>query len=149
MIAPVLLAIFAPVRYVPFLNARYGFGLDRPTFLTPQRPPDNGDGREFREGAIVLRAYGSMNVEGATSARRLRKLRAEAKGGSISLALAKADWCAASYTKAGTVYYAKSFVGKGTIRTVEFEYPASEAKRMAPIVKHVVRSFHPTPTTFR
>ena len=144
---PLVFLTLAPVRYVTYGNARYGFFLERPTFLMPQRAPDNGDGREFRSGAIVLCAYGEMNTDGATAASVLQGLRGEAKGGKVSLAVTKDGWCALSYTKGGMVFYDKTFVGKETMRTVQFEYPVTETTRMAPVVTRVVRSFHPTPVT--
>lgn len=127
-------------RYVPYVNDRYGFAVDRPAFLVPQRPPDNDDGREFRKGRIVMRAYAGWNVDGATPASTLKS---HAKGVRPTLAVARRDWYALSYAKGGTIFYEKAFVSRTKATTVEFEYPVSERARMGPVVARVARSLRP------
>ena len=142
-VAFLVLVLAPPVTYVPFANARYNFSVDRPTFLTPQRPPDNGDGQEFRAGEIVMRAYGEMNTDGSTAESVLKSFLKIAKDGKVSLGVATNGWYALSYSKDGIVHYDKSFVGRDTMRTIEFEYPIAQQARMGPVVTHVVRSFRP------
>ena len=139
MLPLVLLA--PPVTYVPYANARYGFSVDRPTFLLPQAPPENGDGREFRAGGIVMRVYAGWNVDGSTPTSLLRE--AIPKGVKPDLAVVKAGWYALSYVDKRVVHYEKTFVSRTKRTTVEFAYPTVQGTRMGPVVTHVVRSFHP------
>lgn len=129
-----------PARYVPYTNGRYGFTVDRPAFLVPQRPADNGDGREFRKDRIVMRVYASWRVDGATPASILKARR---RGVMPTLAVARRDWYAVSWAKDGTVHYEKSFMSRTKATTVEFDYPVAERARMVPVVAHVVRSLRP------
>ena len=133
--------LLASPTYVPYANARYGFTIDRPTFLVPQRPPDNGDGREFRAGGIIMRVYAGWNVDGSTPTSALRA--AIPKGVKPDLAVIKAGWYALSYVDKRVVHYEKMFVSRTKHTTVEFEYPTAQGARMSPVVTHVVRSFRP------
>ena len=138
---PLAILLAPPVTYVPYANARYGFAVDRPAFLTPQRPPDNGDGREFRAGGIVMRVYAGWNVDESTPASALRA--AIPKGVKPDITVLKAGWYALSYVDKRVIHYEKTFVSRTKHTTVEFEYPTTEGKRMGPVVTHVVRSFRP------
>ena len=139
ILLPLLLA--PPVTYVPYANARFGFAVERPSFLLPQAPPENGDGREFRAGGIVMRVYASLNVDGSTPTSALRA--AIPKGVKPDLAVIKAGWYALSYVDKRVVHYEKTFVSRTKHTTVEFEYPTAQGARMGPVVTHVVRSFRP------
>ena len=131
------------MRYAPYVNPRFGFVVDRPLFLLPQRPPDNGDGREFRLGGIAMRVYAGWNIDGATASALLHDARRNVHGAQVVLAVAKRGWNAFSWSSKGIVHYEKSFVSRTKRTTVEFDYPAPERARMAPVVAHVVRSFQP------
>lgn len=57
-------AAWAADSYKTYSNARFGYRVLYPTFLTPQPPPENNDGREFHssDGKIILAVWGGYNA---------------------------------------------------------------------------------------
>ncbi len=141
-----LLVVAQAVRYVEYVNPRFAYRLERPSFMAPLPPPDNGDGREFRGGKVRLLVYGSNNLDSSTPAKALAAQRRSLarRGLKPTLATAKRDWYAASWLdEEGTVRYIKVFVNKDRTITLFFSYPAAQKRRMDPILTRVVRSFRP------
>ncbi|MBR4392131.1 MAG: hypothetical protein IKT08_08530 [Bacteroidales bacterium] len=50
------------VRYIPYYNERFGFGLVYPSFMTKDPSPENGDGISCRGQGLELNAYGGMDL---------------------------------------------------------------------------------------
>lgn len=51
------------VSYVHYHNARFGFDLDYPSFMTKDPPPENGDGIRCTGKGFEIVAYGCLNMD--------------------------------------------------------------------------------------
>ena len=60
---------FPPVSYATYSNARFGFAVQHPTFMTALPAPTNGDGQEWVWGnRAKMTVSGTNNVDNATPA---------------------------------------------------------------------------------
>ncbi len=55
---------WAADSYQQYTNSRFNYSVLYPTFLTPQPPPENNDGRQFEssDGKIIMAVWGGYNA---------------------------------------------------------------------------------------
>ncbi|MFO0670163.1 MAG: hypothetical protein U0235_11130 [Polyangiaceae bacterium] len=130
----------SPIAYDRYVNPRFGFGVDVPTFLHAEEPPTNGDGRTFTFGdALELRAWGMYGVEPLDEA-----WKRDATQRGVTYKSIQGD----GYVVSGTaptdggsrVFYKRTVVAGDVVMAVELEYAASLKAEMDPVVARVAGS---------
>ncbi|MCU0315960.1 MAG: hypothetical protein MUC92_05160 [Fimbriimonadaceae bacterium] len=142
-----LLQVPSRVTYDLYQNARFGFRCDVPTFLIPQEPSANGDGRTFlsRDKKISLLVFANVNPldEGIKEFHSGALANLRDKKVSNLTAQQKSDWSVVSYEEAGKIHYVRTWIRPRAKSVLQFEYPAEVARAMSPVVTRVSRSFRP------
>lgn len=129
--------------YEKYVNARYGFSIDYPVFLTPGEEPDNGDGLKFTssDGNSELVCYAGHNINEDTvgslynqSISKYTDITYKAKG---------KNWFVISGNEDGKIFYTKIFVDKSCVSTFCITYPREKDEYYTPIVERISSSFKP------
>ena len=146
-------ASWGAVTYAVYGNARYGYSVEYPAFLTPQPEAENGDGRRFlsEDGNVEMAVWGEQNVFDRSLkqeyAERLREL--EKNGVVPPYRVLKSAWFVLSWKQGDALVYERTAVSReeraasahpAQFATVTLRYPAARKKSMAPVVTRVSRS---------
>jgi hypothetical protein len=141
--AAILLAALA-VHYKTYSNPRFGFTVEHPATMTAQPPPEDGDGREWTTdgGRVSLRAFGANNVDHLTPARQAA---ADGRGVHVSYRRIAGRVVTVSGTvhHGRTIVYERDVVGKGSIDSLVWRYPASQKARWDGPVTRTARTLRP------
>lgn len=134
----------ASVGYRRYVNARFAFGVDVPTFLHEEEPPTNGDGQSFTFGdALTLRAWGMFAMQPLAAAFREDAARPE-----VSYKAKQKDGYVVSGVtspKDGSrVFYKRVLFAGDVMKVVELEYAPPLKAAMDPIVARVAGSLETT-----
>lgn len=119
-----------------YCNERFGFCIQRPAFMAPQPPPQNGDGQEFRLGSARLTAFGSNQVLSLAETYRLAQ-----KDLRVTYRVLRPEFFVVSGYKKGfmVVYHYTKATGRAYV-SVYLEYPVSQKKTYDPLIKPIVDS---------
>jgi hypothetical protein len=128
--------------FAQYCNARFGFCADYPRDLIMEPPPENGDGRRFRDtNGFLLVISGINNVleetvdsELKSDLKSFKKVMYQSKG---------KNWFVLSGFQGLNVVYLKTFVGKGAINHLTITYPAARKAAYPETVTRISRSFKP------
>ncbi len=124
--------------FVEYVNPRFAFRCQYPSFLDKGESPANGDGRMFSNHELTITVYGEYDELGNTD---IKHAFAAAKSGTDTLQTQKANWYRiAGKDGHGNVYSRKVMVMDGAFITVLATYPAKYANSYAPIVEKVIGS---------
>ena len=129
------------INYDTYVNQRYDYAIDYPTFLTPQPEAYNGDGRVFTNGDEEMKVYAMYNVL-EQSIQDLKEFYESSIDGSIDYSVQKENWFILSGTNSdGNLYYMKTILTDDTEYTVQFTYPKKKKELYNVIVETVSKSF--------
>ncbi len=124
--------------FVEYVNPRFAFRCQYPSFLDKGEAPANGDGRMFSNHELTVTVYGEYDELGNTD---IKHAFAAAKSGTDTLQVQKANWFVLSGKDAhGNVYTRKVMEVDGAFVTVLATYPSQFTNSYAPIVEKVVGS---------
>lgn len=128
-------------EYVSYQNSRFRFSIKYPDTFRPILVSDNNDGIKLanEDESSILTVYGSNNAFRETVISAYEKAIKEHRN--ISYKKQKGNWFVVSWSEGNTIFYQKSVVGKGSINTFIFEYPADEKSMYDPIVSVLNKSF--------
>ena len=131
-------------EYKLYNNERYGFFIQYPRSFIAQRPPDNGDGQEFKsaDGTAALSVYGA-NLDPSQTIRTIYEDALEEAHGVPGYSKVSATWFVISWQKDGKIVYQKTFVGMHSRNTFVLTYPASRKEVYAEMVRAIGKSFQP------
>lgn len=130
------------ISYLKYGNARFGFIIDYPDFLTEARESMNGDGVTLTnpENTVCLKAYGLNNVLSQTT-----KDYFESDKESIDVDIAYEALFDNSYILSwednGLIYYKYTVVGTGCYNGFYISYPKEEKEKFDEIVSTIYNSF--------
>lgn len=126
--------------YKTYTNARYGYSISYPSnLLVPQGEADNGDGQAFlsKDGAAEMRVYGSQDLGGGLAQSYL-----EAQAGkAVSYKTMKGNWFVVSGRANGKIFYQKTMLKGGALKTFTIEYDESQKSIYDAITARIARSF--------
>jgi hypothetical protein len=127
-----------------YVNARFGFSVRIPHGFSPQRAPDNDDGRVFlsADRRAEIRVYAGFNVLDKTLADLRRELVDDARSAAVILGEGE-TWVAASWVRDGRIHYRKVFLADGLISTLSFIYPAEHKEKYDSAVERLEGTFTP------
>lgn len=126
--------------YKTYTNARYGYSISYPSnLLIPQGEADNGDGQAFlsKDGAAEMRVYGSQDLGGGLA----ESYRAAQAGKEVSYKTMKGNWFVVSGRDGGKIFYQKTMLKGGALKTFSIEYDESRKSTYDAITARIARSF--------
>lgn len=126
--------------YRTYTNARYNYSISYPSnLLVPQGEADNGDGQAFlsKDGSAEMRVYGSQDLGGG-----LRQSFLEAQAGKeVSYKTMKGNWFVVSGRSGGKIFYQKTMLKGGALKTFTIEYDESQRSTYDAATARIARSF--------
>ena len=128
-----------------YQNDRYGTTVDYPTSFRAMPPPDNDDGRAFKNadgGAFsVFASYGGLDFDLVEF--RDFTVKNLAAGSVVTYQASGDDWFVISGTRGGAIFYERYLLSHGGEMTEGFviSYPATLKKTYDPIVARMAKSF--------
>lgn len=124
--------------FIEYVNPRFAFRCEYPSFLDKGEAPANGDGRMFSNKELVINVYGSYDELGNED---IKVAFDQAKTDTDTLQTQKDDWFQVAGKDAhGNVYCRRVVAIDGAFATVHAIYPAHLANVYAPIVEKVAAS---------
>jgi hypothetical protein len=133
-----LVAMYADAAAEPvmhYVNSRFGFSVDIPSELIPERPPDNGDGRGFHaaQGGMRLTVSGIGNALEEDLSGFVAEDLALCRRKPPDYLIWRPNWVVFSCTTRDGILYQKTIQsGRGTEATfvnLRIHYPADEQAR--------------------
>lgn len=145
LLLSILIALASPAlaeEWRSYENARFGYAIDVPPSFEWSREADNGDGRDFRDGATKLAVWGGNITEGdferaVTAARDF----VSAEGWGISYEATTPSWASYSGSQAKRILYQRMIaLCDGRYAAFRLEYSAIDIGRLEPVVDRLVQS---------
>ncbi|MBN9310594.1 hypothetical protein [Devosia sp.] len=126
-------------------NARFGYSIEVPPGFAVGREADNGDGREFRDGATKLAAWGGTIFEDSFEAAVAAAMAsAEGDGWTLTYRSVTPSWASFSGMQGKRVLYQRMVAGcDGQYAAFRLQYSAADITRLDPVVNRLVRSLKP------
>ncbi len=141
----------AKIEYSHYVNPRFKYAIDYPSFLVAQAEPDNADGRTFQYQDMELKIYGtSLYSTVSGEAWTIPTLMADAlrnkkeDGETVTYKKSSADWLVLSGYRGDQIFYLKAMIQGESVKCFEFRYPASSKKYFDPVISRLVGSFKNT-----
>lgn len=125
-------------QWATYCNARFGFCLQRPAFMTPEPPPQNGDGQAFRRGSARLVVSGALDTYVFTLEEQFEQAQQNLR---VSYKVLKPHYYAVSGLKGSRVVYEYKRLENGVFYTLYLEYPSSEKSTYDLLIKPMLDSF--------
>lgn len=108
---------------------------------------DDGSGVTWQTGTVRLQVYGSNNPYRISAEQWFSTVRKAAGDGVVderrSGAFDEHTWQEILYLKDGRRFHRKTFVGAGSVNTVEVSYAYKHRQAKQPIGQKVIQSFRP------
>jgi len=128
-------------------NARFGYTIEIPPDFAWGAEADNGDGRQFRDGATRLAVWGGNLLEpDLESSARSDLDMAKADGWTITYEAITPSWASFSGTRGNRVLYERmiALCTPGQYAGFLLEYTNTEIARLDPVVTRLVQGLKPT-----
>lgn len=127
--------------FVEYVNPRFAFHCEYPSFLDKGEAPANGDGRVFSNNELVINVYGEYDELGNAD---IKKAFAAAKSKTDTLQTQADNWYKiCGNDNHGNTYCRKVVEVDGAFATVLATYPTHFANSYAPIVNKVMDTLSP------
>lgn len=146
--APLLLSpdALAQAGYRTYHNARFDYSISYPAkVLIPQGEAENGDGQKFlsKDGSVEMLVYGSNNALDQTLPQVYQEetSSAEHPNRKVTYQVIRADWFVVSGVDGSRVFYQKTFLRRGVLKTLRIEYDQSQKATFDSITATISRSF--------
>ncbi len=140
-----LVALAAP--FSAYENSRFGYRLMVPEGLEVVARAEDGSGMTWQTGTVRVQVYGANNPYRIPADRWFANVRKSAGGRIVderrSTALDEFAWHEILYLKDGRRCHRKTFVGEGSVNTVEVSYAYKLRESKQPIGQKVVSSLRP------
>ncbi len=140
-----LVALAAPFN--AYENSRFGYRLMVPEGLEVVARAEDGSGMTWQTGTVRVQVYGANNPYRIPADRWFANVRKSAGERIVderrSTALDEFAWHEILYLKDGRRCHRKTFVGEGSVNTVEVSYAYKLRESKQPIGQKVVSSLRP------
>jgi hypothetical protein len=143
--SPLLVA--KDIVYDTYHNVNYDYSIEYPkNILTPQEADPDGAGRTFTsknaDASLSLRANALNQPFEEIYNEACREELAQEPTRTITYKVIKPNWFVISgYREGGMIYYKKTILNNGMLKTFIFMYQANKKATYDPITKHLVASF--------
>lgn len=141
------------ISYRRYVNPRFKYGIDYPTFLIAGRESDNGSGRKFTslDKNSELTVYG-MSAYATIDGEKLSVRKAledeignrRQQGDKVTYRSSGDNWLVISGYRRDKVFYFKMIIDEDNAKSFELIYPTRDKTYYDKIVKHVAWSFKNT-----
>lgn len=140
-----LVAFAAP--WTAYENPRFGYHMVVPEGMVVVSRAEDGSGATWQTGTVRVQVYGTNNPYKITPERWFASVR-KAAGDRIvderkSNALDEKAWQEILYLKDGRRCHRKTFIGEGSVITVEVSYAYKHREAKQPIGQKVIDSLRP------
>lgn len=148
IVALLCVAVAAPAApWTAYENSRFGYRMMIPEGLSVVSRAEDGSGVTWQTGTVRVQVYGTNNPYKISAERWFANVR-KAAGERIvderhSTALDEFAWHEILYLKDGRRFHRKTFVGDGSVITVEVSYAYSLRQSKQPIGQKVINSLRP------
>lgn len=133
--------------WAAYENSRFGYSLTIPQGLTVTGRADDGSGVTWQTGTFKVQVYGSNNRYKIAPERWFANVRVAAGDRIVDERTSKPDqeprWHEILYLKEGRRVHRKTFVGEGSVNTVEVSYGYAHREQKQPLGQKLVDSFRP------
>ena len=140
------LAVLA-APYEVYENDRFGYRMIVPEGLVVVERPEDGSGATWQTGTVRVQVYGTNNPYKIPADRWFKNVRASAGDRIVDERRSRTNEDIPSqeilYLKEGRRYHRKTFVGTGSVNTVEVSYAYRLRETKQPIGQKVVNSMVP------
>jgi hypothetical protein len=129
--------------YQTYYNVRFKYSISYPSdLLIPQGESANADGQKFlsRDGRAEMLVYGSHNVLDQSLQKVLAE-ETEKENRIVTYKVLKPAWFVISGTEKGRVFYQKTMLKQGILKTFYFEYDENAKAIYDEITTRLSRSF--------
>lgn len=123
-------------------NARFGYVIDVPPGFAQGTESENGDGRNFRNGASKLAVWGGNLIEEEFEAEVAAAMRfAQTDGWALTYQSVTPSWASFSGTQGKRVLYQRMVAGcTGQYAAFRLEYSAVDIGELDPVVNRLART---------
>lgn len=133
--------------WTAYENSRFGYRLMVPEGLSVVSRAEDGSGATWQTGTVRVQVYGTNNPYKIPAQRWFSNVRKSAGDRIVderhSTALDEYAWHEILYLKDGRRFHRKTFVGEGSVITVEVSYAYSLRQAKQPIGQKVINSLRP------
>ena len=133
--------------WVHYENSRFGFQVIIPQGLVVTEKAEDGSGMTWQTGTFRVQVFGSNNPYGLTAGKWFANVRASAGDRIVderrSGAGVEPPWHEILYLKSGRRVHRKTYVGEGSVNTVEVSYAYKFREEKQPLGQVVVDSLKP------
>lgn len=134
------------INYQSYYNERYDYTVAYPTFLTPQREADNGDGRKFiaKDGINQMWIYhcSKMNIETGDTPTIEEAFNEDLQNKNVTLKRLDDDYYIISGQLGKKLFTQYTFWVNDNYFTIWFEYAPKDEILFEDIIKYVIGSFN-------
>jgi hypothetical protein len=126
--------------YINYVNSRYLYSIMYPNNLKVVDDHANGQGNMLKsdDQKVSLQIYGTNN----TSNDNINSIYSKAiKSTKMYYKVKSGNWFVISYFEGDEIIYQKKVVGKGSINTFIFKFPANEKDKYTKVVAKLEKSF--------
>jgi hypothetical protein len=125
-----------------YCNTRYGFCVNYPSYLSPDIPPQNGDGQKFfiKKG-LTMTVSGSNNVLNYSLHQIMTSQKTELDR--ITYQHQSKNYFILSGYKQNQIIYIKIYIGSGSINSLHLNYPLQLKTKYDRIITKISQSFQP------
>jgi hypothetical protein len=134
-------------KFVTYSNGRFAYSISYPaSLLIPQGEATNGDGQKFlsRDGRTTMLVYGRHNIDDQTLPDLYKEevaRPAEAGERKVTYKSSNGDSFVVSGLENGKVFYTKTILKGGVVKTFRIDYEKSDAETWNPLVARIALSF--------
>lgn len=131
------------VEYRNYLNEKFLCSIKYPSNLKVVEETANGNMLKSDDESISLQIYGTNNTSHDTIDSTYKQA---IKNNNMYYKVKGSNWFVISYVEGDKIIYQKKVVGKGSIDTFIFKFPANEKNKYANVVEMIEKSFKASST---
>ena len=147
-----ILLLMVPVSaengWIEYSNQKFGYSFELPAAMVVSNRPSDGSGLTWQTGTVRIQASGTNNRYDLKPEEYFERMRFAAADKIVEQShgvdpQTRAHWFQMLYTKDGRRIHQKTYVGEGTVNSLEFSYAYRYRKQKESVGVRVLDSFKP------
>lgn len=148
LILLLMVPVFAENGWVEYSNQKFGYSFELPAAMVVSNRPSDGSGLTWQTGTVRIQASGTNNRYDLKPEEYFERMRFAAADKIVEQShgvdpQTHAHWFQMLYTKDGRRIHQKTYVGEGTVNSLEFSYAYRYRKQKESVGVRVLDSFKP------
>lgn len=149
LLSVILLApVAAEDGWTVYTNEKFGYSFELPAAMVVSNRPTDGSGLTWQTGTVRIQASGTNNRYEVKPQEYFERMRFAAADKIVEQShgvdpQTQAHWFQLLYTKDGRRIHQKTYVGEGTVNSLEFSYAYRYRKQKESVGTRVLDSFKP------